>query len=100
MVTKPTVMACCMKSPAGMCHFVDNAFVIIVQHLMTFGCFFILQGLKFSVVPSTFEENLNKDSFSTPLDYVTETAKQKTLEVTARLYGSQVRLSQSTSSDI
>lgn len=46
-------------------------------------------GLKFNVVPSTFEENLHKESFSTPLDYVTETAKQKTLEVTERLYGSQ-----------
>ncbi|XP_045203745.2 probable bifunctional dTTP/UTP pyrophosphatase/methyltransferase protein [Mercenaria mercenaria] len=46
-------------------------------------------GLKFDIVPSNFEENLKKDSFKTPLDYVNETAKQKTLEVTERLYGSQ-----------
>lgn len=47
-------------------------------------------GLKFDIIPSNFEENLRKDSFKTPLDYVAETAKQKTLEVTERLYSGQI----------
>ena len=42
-------------------------------------------GLRFQVVASTFEENLNKADFDTPDLYVIETAKQKTLEVAARV---------------
>lgn len=49
-----------------------------------------LQGLKFEVVPSTFEEDLDKSSFSHPYDYAMETAKQKTLEVAMRLLSEQV----------
>lgn len=37
-------------------------------------------GLKFRVVPSTFEEDLDKSKF-TPSGYVTETALQKALQV-------------------
>ena len=48
------------------------------------------QGLKFEVVPSTFEEDLDKSSFSHPCDYVKETAKRKTLEVAERLSSQQV----------
>ena len=44
------------------------------------------QGLHFEVIPSTFEENLDKSTF-TPEDYVKETARRKTLEVAARLKG-------------
>ncbi|OQR92667.1 dynein heavy chain, partial [Thraustotheca clavata] len=42
-------------------------------------------GLRFEVVPSTFEENLDKSKFPTPEDYVIENAKQKALEVFERL---------------
>ena len=37
------------------------------------------------VVPSTFEENLDKSQFSHPKDYAIENAKQKALEVTKRM---------------
>ena len=45
----------------------------------------LFQGLKFIVVPSVFEENLDKSQFSHPKDYVLENAKQKALEVTNRM---------------
>ena len=48
---------------------------------------YIFQGLKFEIITSNFEENLKKESFSSPIEYVKETAKQKVLEVTNRLYG-------------
>ena len=41
----------------------------------------MFQGLKFEVIPSTFEETLDKSAFSTPAEYVLETAQQKTLQV-------------------
>jgi len=41
-------------------------------------------GLEADVVPSTFEENLDKSLF-TPVEYVAENARQKALEVYARL---------------
>ncbi|PIK38240.1 putative N-acetylserotonin O-methyltransferase-like protein-like [Apostichopus japonicus] len=44
-----------------------------------------LQGLKFEVIPSKFEETLDKSSFSSPQAYVVENARQKTLEVKERL---------------
>ncbi|XP_063970629.1 probable bifunctional dTTP/UTP pyrophosphatase/methyltransferase protein [Lytechinus pictus] len=43
-------------------------------------------GLNFEVIPSTFEENLDK-SLYTPEEYVQETAKGKALEVAERLKG-------------
>ena len=43
------------------------------------------QGLKFEVMSSTFEENLDKNSFSHPADYVKETARHKTMEVAQKL---------------
>ncbi|XP_072039936.1 probable bifunctional dTTP/UTP pyrophosphatase/methyltransferase protein [Amphiura filiformis] len=46
-------------------------------------------GLKFEVVPSTFEENLDESSFDTPQDYARETALRKTMEVASRLDGPQ-----------
>ncbi|KAK3099936.1 hypothetical protein FSP39_012123 [Pinctada imbricata] len=45
-------------------------------------------GLKFDVIPSNFEENLDKSSFKHPADYARETAKRKALEVAKRLQGS------------
>lgn len=36
-------------------------------------------GLKFEVIPSSFEENLDKSSFNHPSSYVKENAKQKCL---------------------
>lgn len=42
-------------------------------------------GLKFEVQTSTFEENLDKNSFSHPCEYVKENAKQKAIEVWNRL---------------
>jgi len=50
-----------------------------------------LQGVKFDIVPSTFEENLKKEDFSSPLAYVTETARHKVLDVVHRLYGTEVK---------
>jgi malonyl CoA-acyl carrier protein transacylase len=45
----------------------------------------LFQGLKFKVVPSKFEENLDKTQFNHPKDYVLENAKQKALEVAKRM---------------
>ncbi|XP_022091542.1 N-acetylserotonin O-methyltransferase-like protein [Acanthaster planci] len=42
-------------------------------------------GLKFEVVPSTFEENLDKSSFSSAVEYAKETARMKATEVAQRL---------------
>ncbi|OQR82555.1 septum formation protein Maf [Achlya hypogyna] len=42
-------------------------------------------GLRFEVIPSTFEENLDKAAFPSPEHYVIENAKQKALEVARRL---------------
>lgn len=41
--------------------------------------------MKFEVIPSKFEETLDKSSFSSPQAYVVENARQKTLEVKERL---------------
>eukprot|EP00105_Crassostrea_gigas_P003926 XP_011416962.1 PREDICTED: N-acetylserotonin O-methyltransferase-like protein [Crassostrea gigas] len=43
-------------------------------------------NLKFDTAKSNFEENLDKSSFSSPIEYVRETARQKILEVAQRLY--------------
>lgn len=45
-------------------------------------------GLPHEVVPSNFIENLDKDSFSHPCEYVKENAKQKAIEVWKRLVAS------------
>ncbi|ESP00014.1 hypothetical protein LOTGIDRAFT_178022 [Lottia gigantea] len=42
-------------------------------------------GLSFEVIPSSFEENLDKSLFKQPSDYVKETARLKTIEVVDRL---------------
>ncbi|CAB4028080.1 N-acetylserotonin O-methyltransferase, partial [Paramuricea clavata] len=42
-------------------------------------------GLKFTSIPSLFEENLEKSSFSGPSEYAKETARQKALEVYHRV---------------
>jgi len=42
-------------------------------------------GLNVEIVPSNFEENLNKASFEHPYDYVQENALQKTLAVAVTL---------------
>ena len=47
--------------------------------------FAIFQGLKFEVIPSTFEETLDKSAFKHPFDYVLENSKQKALEVAGRV---------------
>lgn len=41
-------------------------------------------GLNVRTVPSTFDEQLDKALFATPMDYAKETARQKALEVFAR----------------
>lgn len=41
-------------------------------------------GLKFEVIPSTFEETLDKSTFPSPVEYVLETARHKTLDVAYR----------------
>src|SRR5690349_564657 len=42
-------------------------------------------GFPFEVIPSNFIEDLDKDSFSHPCEYVKENAKQKAIEVWKRL---------------
>ncbi|KAL9973493.1 hypothetical protein ACROYT_G019961 [Oculina patagonica] len=42
-------------------------------------------GLKFDVIPSTFEETLDKSAFKHPYEYVLENSKQKALEVAGRI---------------
>lgn len=44
----------------------------------------MLQGLKFDVIPSNFEENLDKSAFKHPYEYVLENSRQKALEVADR----------------
>ena len=44
-----------------------------------------VQGVKFSVVPSTFDENLDKASFKDAQGYVLETARRKTRDVTGNV---------------
>jgi septum formation protein len=46
-------------------------------------------GLVFEVIPSNFPEDLDKDSFSHPCEYVKENAKQKAIEVWKRLFQTQ-----------
>ncbi|CAM6088927.1 unnamed protein product [Calypogeia fissa] len=43
-------------------------------------------GLKAAIIPSTFEENLDKSTFSSPGDYALATAKHKALEVAKQLH--------------
>ena len=50
----------------------------------------MLQGLKFDVIPSNFEENLDKSAFKHPSEYVLENSRQKALEVADRT--NEVRL--------
>jgi hypothetical protein len=47
--------------------------------------FNLFKGLKFTSIPSLFEENLEKSSFSGPSEYAKETARQKALEVYHRV---------------
>ena len=49
------------------------------------------QGLKFEVIPSTFEETLDKCQFPNSAGYVVETARHKALEVFERLKNDPVR---------
>jgi len=48
-------------------------------------CLLIVKGLNVEVVPSDFDENLQKSSFDCPADYVKETALHKALRVAQRL---------------
>ena len=44
-----------------------------------------MQGFPFEVIPSTFEENLDKTAFSHPWQYAVENAKLKAKEVACRI---------------
>ena len=44
-----------------------------------------LQGLPIEIVPSTFEENLEKSNFQEAWQYAIETARRKAIEVAERL---------------
>ncbi|XP_037367614.1 probable bifunctional dTTP/UTP pyrophosphatase/methyltransferase protein [Talpa occidentalis] len=48
-------------------------------------------GLRFEVVPSRFKERLSKASFRSPDAYAMETARQKALEVAARMHQKDLR---------
>lgn len=43
-------------------------------------------GLKFAVVPSTFEENLNKKAFSAPAEYARKNSELKAKQVSRYTY--------------
>ena len=43
--------------------------------------FEIIQGLEIKVIASSFPENLDKNSFKTPVDYVVENSRLKALDV-------------------
>ena len=47
--------------------------------------------MKFEIKKSNFEEDFDKSTFNSPVDYVKKTAKQKTLEVASLLAADQVR---------
>jgi septum formation protein len=47
-------------------------------------------GLPVDIITSNFIENLSKDSFSHPCEYVKETAKQKAVEVWKRIIDTEV----------
>ena len=66
-------------------HIIQQFSILRIVELMqiVFAC--TLQGLKFDVVPSTFEENLDKLSFRFAADYAKETARRKATEVAERL---------------
>lgn len=44
-----------------------------------------MKGLNFDVIPSRFEETLDKSVFKHPYEYVLENSKQKALEVAGRI---------------
>ena len=44
-----------------------------------------MKGLKFDIIPSRFEETLDKSAFKHPHEYVLENSKQKALEVAGRI---------------
>ena len=48
-------------------------------------CTFSIKGLKFDIIPSRFEETLDKSAFKHPYEYVLENSKQKALEVAGRI---------------
>lgn len=66
---------------------VNYVFVAISWHfsIHVLRVFAIFQGLQFEVIPSTFEETLDKSAFKHPFDYVLENSKQKALEVAGRV---------------
>ncbi len=53
-------------------------------HLML--SFAFLKGLKFQVITSDFEENLDKSLFPHSPDYTIETASQKALDIYKRFF--------------
>jgi len=57
--------------------------------MSVFVCF---KGLNVEVVPSDFDENLQKSSFDCPAEYVKETALQKALCVAQQLKNETVSI--------
>ena len=53
--------------------------------------FYLLQGLNFEVVVSSFAEDLDKNNFEHPFEYAKETARKKTLQVATQLQNEKVR---------
>ena len=50
------------------------------------------KGLKFEIIPSTFEENLDPQDYKHAHDFVKDTAKGKALEVAQRLSAEGVKI--------
>lgn len=55
--------------------------IILCKILCAFILFIFFKGIDFEIIPSKFEENLDKSSFKLPSDYVMKTAYFKTLDV-------------------
>lgn len=53
--------------------------------------YFLTKGLKVEVIPSKFEENLDKSKFEHPWDYVKENAAMKALTTAKSLLHDKVK---------
>ena len=79
---------CCIIYRVDVCLSQLVSVVLVTIHVLRI--FYSFQGLKFDVIPSTFEEDLDKSHFEHPYQYVIQTAKTKALEVAKKLRDTEV----------
>ena len=67
-------------------YFSSNLFVVDIRVIVFKNSYtYSMKGLKFDIIPSRFEETLDKSAFKHPHEYVLENSKQKALEVAGRI---------------